>query len=173
MANDDLVNFRNDLKDDFSDLWSDLEDAISSMKRNFDQSDRNDFRECINEGDRADTAPCLAEKADELGIGDAFRRTILSQDGLLSDLREGGRAAADSNNVSEAVRSSADYTSLSTLNKMCGNPNVDTSDIEDELSDDSLAVVGGSIDTFQDCVTATAEEQSLSKNLKEAYGTAS
>jgi len=172
MANEDLEGFADALSGDFRDAWTDLEDAIASMKRDFSQSERDEFRDCVNEGSRSDTVPCLSEKADKFGIAESFRREILQADGLVATLRSAGRSAAESNNVSEAVRNAADFSTVSELNSMCANPNMSDGDIEDELSDSALNLVGGGIDTYQDCVTATAAHADLKQSLKSAYGTA-
>jgi hypothetical protein len=172
MADDDLVNFRQDLADDFGSLWDDLEDVIADMKRDFDQEDRDMFKECTND----DSLPrgnslteCLEETAAEVGVAESFRRRLNQADGLVSSLREQGRSAANSNNVSEAVRSAADFTSAAEINRMCARGNY--SDVEDEVGDGVLDVVDGSIDSYQDCVTASAEQAGLRQSLKSAYGT--
>lgn len=172
MANDNLESFRKDLSDDFNSLWDDLADVISNMKREFDASDRAAFRECMTEGSRSDIVPCLEEAAEDMGVAESFRRQLNSQDELIADLRSAGRSAAESNNVSEEVRNSADFQSVAEINRMCANPNVSDSDIENKLSDDALDMVGGSISSYQDCVTASAESAGLRDSLKDAYGTA-
>lgn len=172
MADDDLVNFRQDLASDFGSLWDDLEDVIANMKRDFDQEDRNMFKECTN----ADSLPrgnspqeCLELTAAEVGVAESFRRRLNQADGLVSSLRSAGRKAADSNDVSEAVRSAADFTAAADINRMCSRGNY--SDVEDEVGDGVLDVVDGSIDSYQDCVTASAEQAQLRESLKAAYGT--
>lgn len=172
MPNDDLVNFRNDLKSDFSDLWDDLEDLISSMKRDFDEDDRSAFKECTN----ADSLPqgdnlteCLTLAAEDVGVGAQFRRRLNNADGLVSGLREAGRNAAESNGVSEAVRSSADFATAADLNRMCARGEYD--DVEDDANEDALKVASGSIDSYQDCVSVAAEQASLREDLEDAYGT--
>ena len=172
MANDDLVNFRRDLASDFSDLWDDLEDVIANMKRDFDEEDRAAFKECTNsaklpQGDSL--AECLELAAEEVGVAASFRRQLNNADGLVAGLREGGRKAAESNNVSDAVRSAADFTKASALNRMCARG--DYGDVEDEASDEAMAAAGGSIDSYQDCVTVSSEQANLRQDLKAAYGT--
>jgi hypothetical protein len=172
MANDDLVNFRNDLKDDFGDLWDELEDVIANMKRDFDQSDRDAFKECTNSDSlpQGDTLiECLTMAAEDIGVGESFRRRLNNADGLVSGLRESGRKAADSNDVSDAVRSAADFATASELNRMCSRGQY--GDVEDEAADDALTTVGGSIDSYQDCVTVSSEQAGLRESLKSAYGT--
>ena len=172
MANDDLVNFRKDLSSDFSDLWDDLEDVIASMKRDFDEEDRAAFKECTN----ADSLPqgdslteCLELAAADIGVAASFRRQLNNADGLVQGLREGGRNAAQKNNVSDAVRSAADFASVGDMNRMCARGDYDG--VEEGASDDAVAVVGGSIDSYQDCVTVSSEAANLRDSLKSAYGT--
>ncbi len=173
MANEDLVNFRNQLSSDFSGLWDGLEDVINSMKREFDESDRSKFRECTN----SDTLPegnnieeCLEAMAAELGVAESFRRQLNSAPDLVSNLRSMGRSAAQANNVSDAVRSSADFTKVSTLNRLCSKAQY--SDVEDEVSDESMSLAGvSSIGNYRDCVTVTSEEAGLREDLRTAYGT--
>lgn len=172
MANDDLVNFRKDLSSDFSDLWDDLEDVISNMKRDFDEEDRAAFKECTNseslpQGDSP--RECLEMTAEDVGVAATFRRRLNNADGLVQNLREGGRSAAMSNNVSEATRSAADFATAANLNRMCSRGQYD--EVEDEAADDALGVAEGSIDSFQDCVSVAAEQANLRESLKAAYGT--
>lgn len=172
MANDDLVNFRKDLSSDFGDLWDDLEDVIANMKRDFSDEDRAAFKECTNAsslpmGDNL--AECLTLVAEDIGVAASFRRQLNNADGLVSGLRSSGRKAADSNNVSDAVRAAADFTSAATLNRMCARGAY--GDVEDEANDEALAVVGGGIDSYQDCVTVSAEQANLREDLQAAYGT--
>jgi hypothetical protein len=172
MANDDLVNFRNDLKGDFGDLWDDLEDLIANMKRDFNDEDRSAFKECTN----SDSLPqgdslteCLTLVAEDIGVGSTFRSRLNNADGLVAGLRSAGRQAADQNNVSEAVRSAADFATASELNRMCARGAYD--DVEDDAADDALEVVGGSIDSYQDCVTVSSEQAGLRESLRAAYDT--
>lgn len=172
MANDDLVNFRNDLKGDFSDLWDDLEDVIANMKRDFDQSDRDAFKACTNSSSlpQGNTLiECLEMAAEDIGVAESFRRRLNNADGLVSSLRTAGRDAAERNDVSDAVRSAADFATASELNRMCSRGQY--SDVEDEAAEDALASVGGSIDSYQDCVTVSSEQAGLRESLKSAYGT--
>jgi len=172
MADDDLVKFRETLSSDFGDLWDELEDVISNMKRSFDEQDRADFKECTNASSlpRGDNpAECLELTAAEIGVAEDFRRRLNNADGLVSSLRSAGRKAAEDNNVSDAVRSVADFAKAGELNRMCARGEYDN--VEDMAADDAVDVVGGSIDTYQDCVTVSAENADLRESLKSAYGT--
>lgn len=172
MANDDLVNFRKELGSEFSDLWDDLEDVIANMKRDFDEDDRAAFKECTDSDSlpQGDTLiECLEMAAADVGVAASFRRRLNNADGLVSSLRSEGRKAAASNNVSDAVRSAADFATASDLNRMCSRGRYD--DVEEEASDDAVDAVGGSIDSYQDCVTVSSEQAGLRESLKSAYGT--
>lgn len=171
MANEDLVNYRQDLSEDFSSLWDELDSVIQNMKRDFSQDDRDNFKECTGEnppmGDNV--TECLEMVAAEMGVADSFRRKLNNADGLVSNLRSQGRAAAESNSVSEAVRGAADFAQVSELNRLCAQGRYD--DVEDEIPDDALAAVQGSVDSYTDCVSATSEAADLRNSLKTAYGT--
>jgi hypothetical protein len=173
MVNDDLVSYRKDLKSDFGDAWDDLADVIANLKGEFDQSDRDMFRECTNsdslpEGDNI--AECLQAQAAEIGVAEEFRRELNKQEDLISSLRSTGRGLADDYSVSEATRDAADFTKVAELNRMCARG--DYSEVESEVSDDAEAEAGGSIDSYQDCVTAASAEADLRADLKDAYDTA-
>jgi len=176
MANDDLVSFRSDLKDDFGDTWDELADVISSMKKEFSDSDRQEFKDCTSgEASGYDSlSDCLTDKADEIGVGAQFRKKLNREEDLISSLRSGGRDAATSNNVSEAVRDTIDATAVSEIYTKCANYAFDA--VEDELDmdeKDMQAALGfDDIGNYQDCVKAAAEVEDLSDSLKQAYDTA-
>jgi len=172
MADQDLVNFRETLSSDFGDLWDELEDVISNMKRDFDEEDRAAFKECttsssLPQGDNV--TECLEMTAADIGVAESFRRRLNNADGLVSGLRSTGRKAAEDNGVSDAVRGAADFAKAGELNRMCARG--EYSDVEDMVNDDALSVAGGSIDTYQDCVSVSAENADLRESLKSAYGT--
>lgn len=171
MANEDLVNYRETLSEDFSDLWDELDSVIQNMKRDFDQSDRDQFKACTGDDLPMGNTPteCLEMVAAEMGVADSFRRKLNNADGLVSNLRSAGRDAAADNNVSEAVRDAADFTQVGDLNRMCAQGRY--SDVEDEVRDDALDVADGSIDSYTDCVSVSSEAADLRNSLKSAYGT--
>lgn len=172
MANDDLVNFRKELSSDFSDLWDELEDVIANMKREFDESDRAKFKACTNEGSLPEgdnLIECLEAQAAEIGVAESFRRRLNNADGLVSDLRSKGRKAAADNNVSDAVRKAGDFATAAELNRKCARGQY--SDVEDGAAEDAVQAVGGSIDSYRDCVTVASEQADLRESLKAAYGT--
>lgn len=173
MVDEDLVSYRNELKEDFGNLWDDLADVIANLKGEFDQSDRDMFQECTNadslpEGDNI--AECLQAQAAKIGVAEEFRRELNKQEDLISSLRESGRDLSDEYDVSSATREAADFATVSELNRMCSRG--DYSDVEDEVDDDAVAEAGGSIDSYQDCVTAASAEAGLREDLEDAYGTA-
>lgn len=170
MANSNLQSFADSMRSDYGEAWDELDNVISQMQQDFSQDDREEFRECVEDRDRGDIVPCLTDKAEELGIASTFRRRIANS-GVVGTLRSAGREAAQRNNASEETRNAANFGAVSDLNKMCANPNIETSEIEERLSEEALMMVGGSIDSYTDCVTATSEHANLSNDLKSAYGT--
>ena len=170
MVDEDLANFRAQLKVDFNDVWDDLSDLIGNMKSDFDEQDRAMFKACTDSENGYPNGntigECLEAAAEEVGVAEEFRRRLSDED-LINDLRSMGRSAARDNNVSAAVRSAANFAKDSELKRMCAQNQF--GDVEDELSD--LDIVQGSIDSYADCMTAASEASNLRADLKDAYGT--